>query len=281
MGLGMACRSFRRIWPMLELRVPRWLFPSRLPTLRLWSPWLLASGVRTLRLCACEFWWRFRSRHGRGFPRRRAPLDPPMSDIPRVVFFRLQKEIAGCDDAERKKVIHRRSRFFRHSRVARRGLPNRKGGAAQAIGLRDHDRHRTPGRAVQGGDHAIVVRSTRCWREVDSKLRSLRSAVLRRNTNSFREIDKARRLGTVAILARNRKFESIPLRRRVIRTRRRPAPPKAVQPRPLAAVPSSKPSHQNSAQAAPSREPYYDRPRSRRGSVGLDRRAHPSPAERK
>src|SRR5215813_13954418 len=39
--------------------------------------------------------------------------------------------------------------------------------------------------------------------------------VLRRNPNSFREIDKARRLGTVAILARNRKFESIPLQRRV------------------------------------------------------------------
>src|SRR5262249_254847 len=36
---------------------------------------------------------------------------------------------------------------------------------------------RTPGRAVQGGDHAIVVRSTRCWREVGSKLRCLRSAV--------------------------------------------------------------------------------------------------------
>src|SRR5215470_1682930 len=87
MGLGMACRSFRRIWPMLELRVPLRLFPSRLPTLRLWSPWLLPSGVRTLRLWACEFWQRFRSRHGRGFPRRRrAPLDPPMSDIPRVVF---------------------------------------------------------------------------------------------------------------------------------------------------------------------------------------------------
>jgi MlrC C-terminus len=69
-------RSFRRIWPMLELRVPPRLFPSRLPTLRLWSPWLLPSGVRTLRLCACEFWWRFRSRHGRGLPRRRrAPLD--------------------------------------------------------------------------------------------------------------------------------------------------------------------------------------------------------------
>ena len=72
---------------MLELRVPPRLFPSRLPTLRLWSPWLLPSGVRTLRLCACEFWWRFRSRHGRGLPRRRrAPLDVPMSDIPRVVF---------------------------------------------------------------------------------------------------------------------------------------------------------------------------------------------------
>src|SRR5215472_13252601 len=63
MGLGMACRSFRRIWPMLELRDPPRLFPSRLPTVRLWSPWLLPSGVRTLRLCTCEFWWRFRSRH--------------------------------------------------------------------------------------------------------------------------------------------------------------------------------------------------------------------------
>src|SRR5215470_17423270 len=87
MGLGMAYRSFRRIRPMLELRVPPRLFPSRLPTLRLWSPWLLSPGVRTLRLCACEFWWRFRSRHRRGFPRRRrAPLDLPMSAIPRVVF---------------------------------------------------------------------------------------------------------------------------------------------------------------------------------------------------
>jgi hypothetical protein len=83
MGLGMACRSFRRIWPMLELRVPPRLFPSRLPTLRLWSPWLLPSGVRTLRLCACEFWWRFRSRHGRGLPRqRRASLDPPCPRSP-------------------------------------------------------------------------------------------------------------------------------------------------------------------------------------------------------
>src|SRR6516162_3734916 len=87
---------------------------------------------------------------------------------PSCRFSRLQKEIAGRDDAERKKVIHRRSPFFRHSRVTRRGLPNPKGGAAQAIGLRNHDRHRTPGRAVQGGDHAIVVRSTRCWREMDS-----------------------------------------------------------------------------------------------------------------
>ena len=40
----------------------------------------------------------------------------------------------------------------------------------------------------------------------------------RRNPNSFREIDKARSLGTVAILARNRKFESIPLQRRVVQT---------------------------------------------------------------
>jgi len=87
---------------------------------------------------------------------------------PSCRFSRLQKEIAGRDDAERKKAIHRRSRFFRHSRVTRRGLANPKGGAAQAIGLRDHDRHRTPGRAVQGGDHAIVVRSTRCWRGMDS-----------------------------------------------------------------------------------------------------------------
>ena len=72
---------------MLELRVPPRLFSSRLPTLRLWSPCLLPSGVRTLRLCACEFWWRFRSRHRRRLPpRRRAPLDAPMSDIPRVVF---------------------------------------------------------------------------------------------------------------------------------------------------------------------------------------------------
>ena len=51
MGLGMACRSFRRIWRMLELRVPRRPFPSRLPT---------------LRLCPCEFWWRF--------PRRRSQI---------------------------------------------------------------------------------------------------------------------------------------------------------------------------------------------------------------
>lgn len=76
MGLGLACGSFRRIWPMLEMRVQPRLFPSRLPTLRLWSPWLLPSGVRTVRLCACEFWWRFRSQHGQWLPqRRRAPLD--------------------------------------------------------------------------------------------------------------------------------------------------------------------------------------------------------------
>ncbi len=36
---------------------------------------------------------------------------------------------------------------------------------------------------------------------------------------------------------------------------RRPAVPKAAQPRPLAGLPSSKPSHENSAQAAPSRAP--------------------------
>src|SRR6516162_7026416 len=46
---------------------------------------------------------------------------------PSCRFSRLQKEIAGRDDAERKKAIHRRSRFFRHSRVTRRGLPNPKG----------------------------------------------------------------------------------------------------------------------------------------------------------
>src|SRR5215469_14862057 len=73
---------------------------------------------------------------------------------PSCRFSRLQKEIAGRDDAEGKKAIHRRSRFFRHSRVTRRGLPNPKGGNAQAIGLPDHDRHRTPGRAVQRGDHS-------------------------------------------------------------------------------------------------------------------------------
>src|SRR5215472_3084359 len=104
MGLGMACRSFRRIWRMLELRVPPRLFPSRLPTLRLWSPWLLPSGVRTLRLCACEFWWRFRSRHGRGLPRRRRPpLGPPISEIPRVVFPDYKRKLPGRDDAERKR----------------------------------------------------------------------------------------------------------------------------------------------------------------------------------
>src|SRR5215468_4336222 len=107
----MACRSFRRLCPMLELRAPPRLFPSRLPTLRLWSPWVLPYGVRTLRLCAFEFWWRFRSRHGRGFPRRRAPLEPPISDIP-LSFFQITKGIAGRDEVERKKVIHRRSRFF-------------------------------------------------------------------------------------------------------------------------------------------------------------------------
>src|SRR5215831_6264790 len=175
MGLGMACRSFRRIWPMLELRLPPRLFPSRLPTLRLWSPWLLPSGVRTLRLCAFEFWWRFRSRHGRGFPRRRAPLEPPISDIP-LSFFQITKGIAGRDEVERKRSSTGARGFFRHSRLTRRGLPNPKRRPAQAIRLRDHNRHRTPGRAVQGGDHAIAVRSTPCWREVDAKLRSLRSA---------------------------------------------------------------------------------------------------------
>src|SRR6516165_5646809 len=106
---------------------------------------------------------------------------------PSCRFSRLQKEIAGRDDAERKKAIYRRSRFFRHSRVTRRGLPNPKGGAAQAIGLRDHDRHRTPGRAVQGGDHAIVVRSTRCWRRQSGANSSLKPNFLAswENTGKF------------------------------------------------------------------------------------------------
>ena len=45
---------------------------------------------------------------------------------PSYRFSRLQKEIAGRDDAERKKTIHQRSRFFRHSRVTRRGLQEAK-----------------------------------------------------------------------------------------------------------------------------------------------------------
>jgi hypothetical protein len=110
MGLGMACRSFRRIWPMLELRVPPRLFPSRLPTLRLWS-----SGVRTLRLCACEFWWRFRSQHGRGFPRRRrAPLDPPISDIPRVVFPDYKRELAVAMTQKGKSYPGNRAELLSH-----------------------------------------------------------------------------------------------------------------------------------------------------------------------
>src|SRR6516162_2935525 len=123
MGLGMAGRSFRRIWPMLELRVPPRLFPSRLPTLRLWSPWLLPSGVRTLRLCACEFWWRFRSRHGRGFPRwRRAPLDPPMSDIPRVVFpdYKRKLPVAMTQKEKRPSTVARG--FFGCYRFAPRAV---------------------------------------------------------------------------------------------------------------------------------------------------------------
>src|SRR5215469_14302853 len=214
----MACRSFRRIWPMLELRVPPRLFPSRLPTLRLWSSGvrtlrLWSSGVRTLRLCACEFWWRFRSRHGRGFPRRRAPLEPPISDIP-LSFFQITKGIAGRDEVERKKVIHRRSRFFPALTSYPARIAQSKRRPAQAIRLRDHDRHRTPGRAVQGGDHAIVVRSTPCWREVDAKLRSLRSAGPSTKPKQFQGDRKRPNLGTVAIFARNRKFESIPLQRR-------------------------------------------------------------------
>jgi hypothetical protein len=35
-----------------------------------------------------------------------------MSDIPRIVFPDYKREIAGRDDAEMKKAIHRRSRFF-------------------------------------------------------------------------------------------------------------------------------------------------------------------------
>ena len=164
MGLGMACRSFRRIWPMLELRVPPRLFPSRLRTLRLW--FTLASSIRgsdapalcmRVLVAVSVTAWAGVSTVAAGTAR------PAHVRHPSCRFSRLQTEIAGRDDAERKKAIHRRSRFFRHSRVTRRGLPNPKGGAAQAIGLRDHDRHRTPGRAVQGGDHAIVVRSTRCW----------------------------------------------------------------------------------------------------------------------
>src|SRR6516165_6551164 len=142
-------------------------------------------------------------------------------------FSRLQKEIAGRDDAERKKAIHRRSRFFRHSRVTRRGLPDPKGGAAQAIGLRDHDRHRTPGRAVQGGDHAIVVRSTRCWREQDSnhRFRGRRPAsswcrlsfapTFPRAGSQAEVMSRRRKLGRVT---RNQWFESGFLQRRVHQT---------------------------------------------------------------
>src|SRR6516165_1350557 len=89
--------------------------------------------------------------------------NPPMSDIPRVVFPDYKRTLPVAMTQKGKRPSTGARGFFRHSRGTRRGLPNPKGGAAQAIGLRDHDRHRTPGRAVQGGDHAIVVRSTRCW----------------------------------------------------------------------------------------------------------------------
>src|SRR6516225_1984017 len=97
--------------------------------------------------------------------------NPPMSDIPRVVFPDYKRKLPVAMTQKGKRPSTGARGFFRHSRVTRRGLPNPKGGAAQAIGLRDHDRHRTPGRAVQGGDHAIVVRSTRCWRKPDSNPR--------------------------------------------------------------------------------------------------------------
>ena len=49
-GVGMAYRSFRRVWRMLQPRLPRRLLPSGVRTLRLWSPRLFPSGVRALRL---------------------------------------------------------------------------------------------------------------------------------------------------------------------------------------------------------------------------------------
>jgi hypothetical protein len=94
-----------------------------------------------------------------------------MSDIPRVVFPDYKRKLPVAM-TQKGKGHPPALAVFSHSRVTRRGLPNPKGGTAHAIGLRDHDRHRTPGRAVQGGDHAIVVRSTRCWREMDSNFRS-------------------------------------------------------------------------------------------------------------
>jgi hypothetical protein len=75
-----------------------------------------------------------------------------------VSFSRLQKKkLPVAIDAERKKATHQPLVVFRHSRVIRRRLPNPKGGAAHAIGLRDHDPHRTLGRAGSGGDPTMEL----------------------------------------------------------------------------------------------------------------------------
>ena len=84
MGLGLACRSFRRIWRVLELRVPRRLFPSRLRTFWLCPPRIFPPGVRPLRLCPRRLPWRLSRRRSQiaGSSHTRRPcLINPISEI--------------------------------------------------------------------------------------------------------------------------------------------------------------------------------------------------------
>src|ERR1700740_514288 len=66
-------------------------------------------GVRTLPLCACEFWSRFRSRHGRGLPWRRAPLDAGKEII---LGVNAQVRHPSCRFSRRNRELNRAIREF-------------------------------------------------------------------------------------------------------------------------------------------------------------------------